>query len=162
MRLAAILSIATLACSHKGAAGHANALDSTRAADSAAVHVHGPTLIAFFPTVTQAQVDSSDDLATVLDDFTFHLGSANDSLTKLGFVVIDRPHGTFLIVDGAGSRQITPALDSADVGYVFIAPGRRDHLAYGVMASLDLVEAARTFLAGKSSVGITTGRPNDR
>ena len=60
-----------------------------------------------------------------------------------------RSCGALRIVDHGVSRQIIPAADSAHVGYVFVAPGRREHFYYGVMTYTDLTEAARAFLNGR-------------
>lgn len=120
-----------------------------------AVHVRGPTLITFYPTVTQAQVDSNEDLATVLDDFSFHLSAARDSLLALGFTIIDHPPGIVRVIDGAAARDIALAPDSADVGFVFVAPGRQDRVLYGVTTGIDLIDAGHKFLAP------TPGEPRD-
>lgn len=162
MQVTVFLALLIAACSRPADSVHAVSSDSARIADSTAIRVRGPTLVPFFPVVTQAQVDSSDELSTVLDDFTYHLASARDSLTRLGFVIIDRPRGLVRIRDDNGSRDITPAADSAYVGYIFIAPGRRDHLAYGVMTNSELIDAARAFLTGTWPVGVAPARPNAR
>ena len=120
--------------------------DSAPANDSGLVHIQGPTLVAFYPQVTQAQIDSSEDLATVLDDFSYHLSTAMDSLRALGITVEDRPTGRLQLLDGGRRRQFLPAKDSADVGYVFLAPGQAEKVYYGVMTNADLVEAAHAYL----------------
>ena len=145
------MSLVAAACSNGPATRAARPTDSSgllrrSVPDSELVPLRGPTLIAFFPRVTQAQVDSSEDLATVLDDFAYHLSAARDSLLALGFVIVERPHGPLVVVEGSRSRDIIPATDSADVGYVFVAPGRREQVLYGVRTNTDLIEAARTFL----------------
>lgn len=153
MRLAFVIALVTLGCSPEPAPTRgANSSASTATArtampDSMAVHVHGPTLISFYPTVTQAQVDSSEDLATVLDDFSYHLSTAQDSLRAMGFAIVDHPPGTIQIIDASSSRDIVLAPDSADVGFVFVAPGRRDRVMYGVMTRGDLIDAGHRFLA---------------
>lgn len=55
--------------------------------DSAWISVVGPTLVGFFPVKSNAEIDADGDLATVLDDFSYHLGTAMDSLQAQGFVV---------------------------------------------------------------------------
>ena len=153
MRTAFIIPLVTLACSPASTpARGANQTASTATAqspvpDSMAVRVHGPTLISFYPTVTQAQIDSSEDLATVLDDFSYHLSTAQDSLRAMGFTIIDHPPGTIRIIDATGSRDIALVPDSADVGFVFVAPGRRDRVMYGVTTGSDLIDAGHVFLA---------------
>ena len=157
MRLAFIIALVTLACSSeptpaRGAnSSVSTATDRTAVPDSVVVRVHGPTLISFYPTVTQAQIDSSEDLATVLDDFSYHLSTAQDSLRAMGFTIVDHPPGTIRIVDASGSRDVVLAPDSADVGFVFVAPDRRDRVMYGVMTSSELIDAGHKFLAAAPS-----------
>jgi hypothetical protein len=126
-----------------------------------AVHVRGPTLITFYPTVTQAQIDSNEDLATVLDDFSVHLSAGRDSLLALGFTIVDHPPGTIRVIDGAVTRDIALAPDSADVGFVFVAPGRRDRVLYGVTTGSDLIDAGHKFL-GRTPNGSSVSRPDQR
>lgn len=116
------------------------------AESSAAVFVRGPTLIAFFPRMSQAQVDSSADLSETLGDFSYHLSTALDSLRALGITVEQRPVDAIDIIEAHERRRFVPANDSSDVGYVFVAPGRHDRTFYGVMTNSDLLAKAREFL----------------
>jgi hypothetical protein len=155
MRPAILVTAALLACeSHPRAIQEdtrATAMPATLpGVDSTAVSVVGPTLIAFYPDVSQAQADSSEALSTVLDDYSFHLSTASDSLRKLGFVIVERAHGPIHILSGSSSREVVPAPDSADVGYIFTAPGRQDSIAYGVMTNGDLIDAGTAFLGLRS------------
>jgi hypothetical protein len=153
VRFSVIIPLAALACSSdrlpaRGDKPRAGATTSLAPVpDSMAVHVRGPTLIAFYPTVTQAQVDSNEDLATVLDDFSVHLSAGRDSLLALGFTIVDHPPGMIRVIEGAVARDIALAPDSADVGFVFVAPGRRDRVLYGVTTGADLIDAGHKFLA---------------
>jgi hypothetical protein len=117
--------------------------------DSSQVAVDGPTLIAFYPAVTQAQVDSSEELATVFDDFSYHLSSAADSLRALGLTVKERPLGEIRVVEAGRQWQFLPAKDSAEFGYLFLAPGRTQRVYYSVMSNTDLVETAHEFLENR-------------
>jgi hypothetical protein len=117
--------------------------------DSILVAIDGPTLIAFYPAVTQAQVDSSEELATVFDDFSYHLSSATDSLRALGLTVKERPLGEIRVVEAGRQWQFVPAKDSADFGYLLLAPGRAHRVYYSVMSNSDLVETAHEFLENR-------------
>ena len=55
--------------------------------DSAWIDVNGPTLIGFYPVVSNEQIEKDEGLATALDDFSFHPGTAQDSLRAAGFTV---------------------------------------------------------------------------
>jgi hypothetical protein len=120
--------------------------DSMPRTDSGTVLVQGPTLVAFYPTATQAQVDSSEELATVFDDFSHHLSTAADSLRALGITITVRPAGLIQLLEGSRRREFIPASDSADVGYLFLAPGRAHRVHYGVMTNSELVDRAREYL----------------
>jgi hypothetical protein len=123
--------------------------ESAAPVDSTTVLVQGPVLVAFYPAVSQAAVDSSEDLATVFDDFSFHLSTATDSLRALGITVTERPVGQIRLSEGGRKREFVPAKDSADVGYLFVIPGQPDRVRYGVMTNSDLVDAARHYLAAR-------------
>lgn len=115
--------------------------------DSTAVVLRGPTLVAFSPSATQAQIDSSEALATILDDYSFHLSQAAESLRVLGITVNERTTGPIVVVDASGNKRLlVPRPDSARIAYAFLAPRARDTIYYGVLASSDLVAAAHTLL----------------
>src|SRR5688500_5673920 len=57
----------------------------TSVADSTWVAVNSPTLIGFYPIRTNEQLERDTDLATALDDFAYHIGTAMDSLYAAGF-----------------------------------------------------------------------------
>jgi hypothetical protein len=120
--------------------------DSAPRTDSATVLVQGPTLVAFYPQVTQAQVDSSEELATVFDDFSYHLSTATDGLRALGIAATERPVGQIQLREAGRWRAFIPAKDSAAVGYLFVSPGRADRVYYGVMSHSDLIELAHEYL----------------
>jgi hypothetical protein len=115
-------------------------------ADSATVLVQGPALVAFYPELTQAQVDSSEELATVFDDFSYHLSTAADSLRALGIAVTERRVGQIQLREAGRWRAFIPEKDSAAVGYLFVSPGRADRVYYGVMSNSDLIERAHGYL----------------
>src|SRR3954469_18838551 len=159
MRSGLVFAVVSLACSREmppaRTAKAADSAPSPRGAvsDSMAVRITGPTLIAFYPPVRQAQVDSSDDLSEALGDFSFHLSAAQDSLRALGFTIVERPYDSLRVVEGATSREIKLSRDSAQLGYVFIAPGRRDEISYGVMTNMDLINTARRIVGRAAGAG---------
>ena len=134
MRLATTLLILAISCSTERTAENAGKahdaatpiLRSTP--DSSLVRVRGPTLIAFYPDATQAQVDSSEELTTVLDDFSYHLSSASDSLAAQGFTIVERSGRSFPIVEGQTASTSAAAGESACGGYGLRDPGRGHHI----------------------------------
>jgi hypothetical protein len=129
--------------------------DSLAPVDSTTVVVQGPVLVAFYPALSQAAVDSSEDLATVFDDFSYHLSTAMDSLRALGITVTERPVGRIRLSEGGREREFLPAKDSAAVGYLFVSPGEPDRVQYGVMTNSDLVDAARHYLESHGRVPVS-------
>lgn len=108
--------------------------------DSAWVDVNGLTLVGFYPMVTNEQLERDEDLATVLDDFSYHLGTATDSLTARGVRVHLRGGDTLWLRTGADQWRFIRPGDSADVGYVFADTLRRRVVLYGVRTYVDLIE----------------------
>ena len=159
MKELVVLLLATLACAERPnpttqdsaravvtAPASDSALETT---DSMLVAIEGPTLIAFYPAVSQAQVDSSEELATVFDDFSYHLSSASDSLRALGITIESRPIGEIRFAEAGHRRQFLPARDSGEFGYLLVAPGRAQRVFYSVMSNSDLVEAAHEYLENR-------------
>ena len=153
------LLLATLACAERPSPRRPDSARSVafealsdsvpKATDSTLVVIDRPTLIGFYPAVTQAQVDSSEELATVFDDFSYHLSSAADSLRALGITVTERPLGEIRLVEAGQQRQFVPAKDSAEFGYLFLAPGRAQRVYYSVMSNSDLVATAHEYLENR-------------
>jgi hypothetical protein len=150
MRYVAVLALTIVACrgATSGSARKATAGASAPGvtADSTVVPISGPTFIAFYPTATQAQIDSDADLATTLDDFSYYLSIVQDSLQTMGFTVVEHPHGPLFVRESGATRQVGLPTDSADIGYVLLAPGRVDRVSYGVMTNSELLAQAREFL----------------
>lgn len=138
-----------------GAPPRPDALPESLAAsvpESAWVTVDSLTLIGFYPIRTNEQLDADEDLATVLDDFSFHLGTAMDSLRARGVAVHLRGGDTlWLRARDARWRWVRPA-DSADVGYVLVDPARRLTALYGVRTWLDLPADVDAFRRGATPI----------
>jgi hypothetical protein len=104
--------------------------------------VRGPTLIAFFPQVSEQQAEAMPDLVEMLDDFHFHLNSAGEMLRAAGVSIHVRPAGEIRILDGDRVRVLAPPPDGSAIGYYMVAPGREPSLVLGVYTDVDLIEAA--------------------
>ena len=114
--------------------------------DSTWVEVTGPTLIAFYPPGASTAIDAGDDEATALDDFGYHLASAIDSLRALGVRVESVGSRVLHVVQGGRTTVFTVPRDSADIGYYLVAPGQAPVVYHGVMADVDLIDAAQRYL----------------
>ena len=149
----ATISATLLACERRLEGGDA-AIASPRGnvdsgfaavADSVWVDVKGPTLIGFHPIRTNEQLERDADLATVLDDFAYHIGTAMDSLIAAGFTVHYRGGDTVFMRSGGNRWRFVRQADSADVGYIFTDAVGRQAIAYGVRTYVDLIEYVHEF-----------------
>ncbi len=113
--------------------------------DSAWIDITGPTLIGFYPVVSNEQLERDEGLATALDDFSFHLGTAQDSLKAAGFTVQLRGGDTLWLRTGANRARVVRAADSSTVGYLFADTLLRRVFVYGVRGNVDLVAYAHEF-----------------
>ena len=55
--------------------------------------VHRPTILAFFPPVTDAELAKNPDTNTVLDDFQFYAASVREPLTCTNRLIRTRDQG---------------------------------------------------------------------
>lgn len=117
----------------------------SRVADSAWVDVTGLTLVGFHPTTTNEQLERDQDLATVLDDFAYHIGTAMDSLIALGVTVQYRAGDTVWMRSDRTRRVFVRAADSANVGYVLTDATGNSAILYGVRTYVDLIEYVHEF-----------------
>jgi hypothetical protein len=149
-----LLLLTTIACGREGVTkdsattvAPAPPIDSgfLSVSDSEWVDVKGPVLVGFYPVRTNEQLERDADLATALDDFAYHIGTAMDSLYAAGFTVHYRGGDTlWLRSPPARWRFVRPA-DSADVGYVMTDSARNMAVMYGVRTYVDLIEYAHEF-----------------
>ena len=113
--------------------------------DSAWVDVKGPVLVGFYPVRTNDQLERDADLATALDDFAYHIGTAMDSLYAAGFTVHYRGGDTLWLRSATARWRFVRPADSADVGYLMADSARNMAAIYGVRTYVDLIEYAHEF-----------------
>ena len=119
--------------------------DFAMLADSAWIDVTGPTLIAFHPTTSNELLEKDQDLASALDDLSYHVGVAMDSLYAQGYAVHYRNVDSVFLRSGAERWSFTPPADSGKVGYVFTDTTGRVAALYRARILVDLVAVAREF-----------------
>lgn len=105
--------------------------------------IHKRTIVAFFPRVTQADLDSDEDTNEALSDFQFYSGSVRASLQKAGIDFLDADSPSFRV--RIGTKIQTFHAGKVLIGYYFTAPGRLPHVEYGVRTDTDLLDAARKY-----------------
>lgn len=109
------------------------------------VSVTGPTLIGFFPEVSQKDVDADQDLAEVLSDFQYHLGGAREHLERKGVSVYEL-YTTEIRIHESGEGQIfVPDKERGDLGFYLVSPGKEPQVMYGVMTDVDLLIQAHHY-----------------
>lgn len=102
--------------------------------------------------VSNDSLEADAGLATTLNDLSYHIGTAMDSLMTAGFTVQYRGGDTIWLRTGNARSRVVRARDSATVGYVFADTLGRRAVLYGVRGYADLVEAAHEF----KRVGVVT------
>lgn len=146
------LTIAAGACGPRLAGDVAQASRDSLAADtrivaapdSTWIRVAGPTMIAFHPVASNAQLEADGNLASVLDDLAYHVGSAMDDLTRSG-IAVHYQTGDSVKLLLPGPAIWVRASDSASVGLLFADPKGNRAVLYGVRTSSELVELAAEF-----------------
>jgi hypothetical protein len=105
--------------------------------------VRGPTVVAFSPHVTDAELERDPDKNEVLSDFQLYATQASEPLRKMGvdFQQVYAP--AFQIRRGRKLTTFHPG--KIDVGYYLVAPGKKPRIEYGVMTDIDLVDIAKEY-----------------
>jgi hypothetical protein len=105
--------------------------------------IHQPTIVAFFPHVTDAEMESNPDTNEALSDFQFYAGTASKPLREAGisFHVADTRSFTIR----SGSKVRTFKTGKIGIGYYFIAPGKKPRIEYGVMVDADILDIASRY-----------------
>lgn len=105
--------------------------------------IRRPTVIAFFPPVTQKQLEQDPDTNESLADFQIYAKQARERLAKMGVELKEVYARSFRVSMGGKVTTFRPG--SQDVGYYLIAPGKTPRIVYGVQADTDLVQLAAKY-----------------
>lgn len=111
------------------------------AAKEKIIEVVGPTLIAFFPRLTERMIAENPSRFVLLDDFYHHLNAIGPILVNAGVRVYARPAGVIRILDSGRVRTLTPPPTGSDLGYYMVAPGLEEKLLLGAYTDVDLMDA---------------------
>jgi hypothetical protein len=105
--------------------------------------VHGPTIVAFFEPVTEAELNADPDTNEALSDFQFYAEGARKAFLKTGIDFHEIYAKSFTIRTGTRTATFRPG--KITVGYYFVAPGKKPRIEYGVNTDVDLVAIARQY-----------------
>ena len=103
--------------------------------------IRKPTIIAFFPPVTDKDLD--DDTADALDDFQYYADEVRGPLKRAGVEFQEAYARTFTV--RLGAKTIVFRVGKEEVGYYFVAPGKKPHVEYGVMDDDDILSEAHEY-----------------
>ena len=121
--------------------GTGSALKAQHVPQGSAISIQRPTVTAFYPPVSKGD-EANADANEALSDFQFYAGRVKEPLKKLGIDFQELYVHSLRIRLG---QRIIAFLPKSDVGYYFIAPGRKPHIEYGVMTDADLILVAKRY-----------------
>ena len=101
--------------------------------------VRRPSIVAFFPPVSAAELKDGETNES-LSDFQFYAGRVQPPLMNAGIDFHEIYSHSFSIRLGTTTTTFHPK--KVDVGYYFVAPGKKPHIEYGVMTDADLLLVA--------------------
>jgi hypothetical protein len=104
------------------------------------VVVRGPTVVAFFKPVTDAEMEKDPDTNEVLADFQLYTSHVREPLGRRGIEFHELYAHSFRL--RVGKRLTTFRPGKVDVGYYFVSPGKTPRIEYGVMTDADLLLVA--------------------
>lgn len=107
-------------------------------------------IVAFFPPVTKAELQKDADTNEALADFQFYATRLREPLKKAGIDFHEVYAHAFRVRVGKTITTFRPA--AGDVGYYFVAPGKRPRIEYGVMTDADLLQVANEYFKLASQV----------
>jgi hypothetical protein len=104
------------------------------------VVVNGPTVVAFFPPVTGAELAKDPDTNESLVDFQLYATRVREKLNNAGIEFQVIYASSFAVRCGAKTTTFRPK--KTTVGYYFIEPGKSPRVEYGVMTDVDILRVA--------------------
>lgn len=107
------------------------------------VVVGGRTIVAFFPPVSDAELQKDADTNEALADFQLYATRVREALKKAGVDFHELYTQSFRVRVGESVTTFRPV--TVDVGYYFIVPGKEPRIEYGVMTDADLLQLANEY-----------------
>jgi hypothetical protein len=116
-------------------------LSASAAQDPTVVVITRPTVVAFFPPVTDAELEKDPDMNEVLSDFQVYAREARKRLEAAG-VEFKEVYARSFVIEIHGKKKIFRP-GKIEVGYYFVAPDKPPKAQYGVMVTDSIVDLAR-------------------
>jgi hypothetical protein len=114
------------------------------------IAVRGPTVVAFFEPVPQAQLDKDPDTNEALGDFQFYAKNAREPFRKAGIEFHELYASSFQLREGKRMTTFRPA--KVKVGYYLVVPGKTPRIEYGVMTDADLLQLAHAYFGDSLAI----------
>lgn len=105
-----------------------------------AIVVRGPTVVAFFPPVSEKEIQADSDANEALADFQLYASQVREPFRKAGIDFHVVYALSFRI--RVGTRITTFRTGQVRVGYYFVAPGKQHRVESGVETDVDLLRIA--------------------
>jgi len=102
--------------------------------------VRSPTVLAFFPPVTQEDLRDGNE---TLNDFQFYASQLRDAFARLGIDFEEVYARSFRVTTGGKTTIFKPG--RVGVGYYLIAPGKRPRIEHGIEAAAGLPQIAKEY-----------------
>jgi hypothetical protein len=110
------------------------------------VVINRPTVVAFFPPVTSAELNADPGTNEALADFQLYATRVRKPLTDAGIDFKEIYAKSFQVQRGTRITTFRPG--KVDVGYYFVAPGKEPRIEYGVLTDADLLQVAKDATVG--------------
>jgi len=104
------------------------------------IKVTGPTVIAFFPPVTKAELEKDLDLNCVLSDFQFFAAESRKAFKDTGIDFHEIYAKSFVIQIGDQKTLFRPGDGEMSVGYYFVSPGKSPRVEYGIDLDMEIAK----------------------
>ena len=105
--------------------------------------ITGPTVIAFFAPVTDAELEKNPDTNEALSDFQLYASQVAPRMKRAGIHFEVASAVRFRLKNAGVTHTFTPA--KTFVGYYLVAPGKKPRVEYGVLDDLSLMEIAKQY-----------------
>jgi hypothetical protein len=107
------------------------------------VVISRPTVVAFFPPVTSAELNADPDTNEALADFQLYATKVRKPLSDAGIDFKEIYAKSFQVQRGTRITTFRPG--KVDVGYYFVAPGKEPRIEYGVLTDANLLQIAKEY-----------------